>query len=221
MHYLLQPRHRYAKTADLFRIHALLWSSLSWNVKCRQLHAVVWLSAAEQGLYVGGLLVLCGRYYGLEPLNRGGVDGGVFFSKGGYRLTPSLSQPVKFPGGRVHGRACKQYISRSCNICFQCYAFWWKSFHMPVRKRRRKDWRVSNFALIWVVFKWHHGSEGVNSVFQRWAHALQLVVIDCASFVHCLARSTKTARQYLTWAIPEVLLHWSPWYNRTYCYIGF
>ena len=79
-------------------------------------------------------------------------------------ITPSLPQPVKFLGWMVHRRACKQYIFRSYNICFKCYAFWWKSFCMPVWKRRQKDWRVSNFALLWVVFKWHHGSEGVNSV---------------------------------------------------------
>ena len=32
---------------------------------------------------------------------------------------------------------------------------------MPVRKRRQKDWRVSDFALLLVGFKWYHGSEGV------------------------------------------------------------
>ena len=44
--------------------------------------------------------------------------------------------------------------------------FWWKSFHMPVRKRRQKGWRVSDFALSLVVFKWHHGSgsERVNEL---------------------------------------------------------
>ena len=33
---------------------------------------------------------------------------------------------------------------------------------MSVRKRIQKDLRMSNFALLWVVFKWHHGSKGVN-----------------------------------------------------------
>ena len=32
---------------------------------------------------------------------------------------------------------------------------------MPVRKRRQKDWWVSDFALLLVGFKWYHGSEGV------------------------------------------------------------
>ena len=30
-------------------------------------------------------------------------------------LTPSLPQPVKFPGWKMYGRACKQYIFLSCN----------------------------------------------------------------------------------------------------------
>ena len=58
--------------------------------------------------------------------------------------TPSLPQPVKFPGWMMHGCACKQYIFRSNNIYFQCYVFWWKSFHMPVWKRRQKGLRMSN-----------------------------------------------------------------------------
>ena len=76
-------------------------------------------------------------------------------------LTPSLPQPVKFPGWKMHGCACKQYIFQSYNIYFECYAFWWKSFHVPVWKKK-KGLRVSNFALLWVIFKWNHGSEGVK-----------------------------------------------------------
>ena len=53
----------------------------------------------------------------------------------------------------MHRRACKQYIFRSYNISFQCFAFWWKSFHVPVRKkeRKKKGLRVSNFALLLIV----------------------------------------------------------------------
>ena len=47
-------------------------------------------------------------------------------------------------------------------IYFQCCAFWWKSFHMPERKRRQKRLRVSNLVLLSVVFEWHHGSERVK-----------------------------------------------------------
>ena len=79
-------------------------------------------------------------------------------------LTPSLPQPVKFQGWMTFGRACRQYTFRSYNICFQLYAFWWRAFHMPVWKRRQKGSRVWNFAFLLVVFKWHHGSEGVMVV---------------------------------------------------------
>ena len=81
----------------------------------------------------------------------------LFFSNG--ILTPSLPQAVKFPGWKIHRCACKQCIFRSCNISFQCCAFWWKPFHLPVQNRKPKGWRVSNFAILWVVFKWLHGSE--------------------------------------------------------------
>ena len=64
----------------------------------------------------------------------------------------------------MQGRSCKQYIFRSYNIYCQRYAFWWKCFHMPVRKRRQKGLKVSNFVLLLVVFKWHHGSEGVKFI---------------------------------------------------------
>ena len=33
----------------------------------------------------------------------------------GAGLTPSLPQPVKFPGWKIHGHICKQYIFRICN----------------------------------------------------------------------------------------------------------
>ena len=35
-------------------------------------------------------------------------------------------------------------------------------FHVPVQKRRQKSSRVSYLVLLLVVFKWHHGSEGVK-----------------------------------------------------------
>ena len=91
----------------------------------------------------------------------------------GSSLTPSLTPPVKFLGWQMHGRAGKQFIFRSY---FECCAFLWKSFHMPVWKRKRKGLRVSNFALLLVVFKRHPGSEAVKAigcrlaVFQPWLH---------------------------------------------------
>ena len=64
----------------------------------------------------------------------------------------------------MHRSTCKQYSFRSFNIYFQCYAFWWRSFHKPERNRKQKGLLVSNFALLWVVFKWHHASERVNCI---------------------------------------------------------
>ena len=53
----------------------------------------------------------------------------------------------------MHGRACKQYIFQSYNTStFNAMRFDKKSFHMPVRKRKQKGLRVSNFALLLVVF---------------------------------------------------------------------
>ena len=56
------------------------------------------------------------------------------------------------------------------NLFSVLYAFRWKSFYMPVRKRKQKGFSVSDFALLLVVFKRHHGSEGVN----KWPHNLTL-----------------------------------------------
>ena len=52
-------------------------------------------------------------------------------------LTPSLLQPVKLPGWKIDGCACRQYIFWSYNIYFHCYVFWWKIFHMPALKKRQ------------------------------------------------------------------------------------
>ena len=77
-------------------------------------------------------------------------------------LNPSLPQPVKFPGWKMYGRVCKLYFPVLYHIYFECYAFWWKSFHMPVRSRKQKGLMVSNCTLLMFVFKWHPRSEGVN-----------------------------------------------------------
>ena len=61
-------------------------------------------------------------------------------------LTPSLPQPVKLPGWKMHGRAWKQYIFPVLwHVYFQCYEFWWQSFHVPCEKRSQKSLMVSNF----------------------------------------------------------------------------
>ena len=81
-----------------------------------------------------------------------------------------LINPFTAPACKISGlkdaQTCLQtvYFLVLYHIYFQCYAFWWKSFQIPVQKRKLKDLRVSKLALLLVVFKWHHGSERVNSL---------------------------------------------------------
>ena len=82
-------------------------------------------------------------------------------------LTPSLPKPVRFPGWKMHRRACKQYIFRPFNNLLSMCTFWWKSFHNTVRKRKQKALRVSNLTFLLAIFKWHHGSEGVKKEKKR------------------------------------------------------
>ena len=93
----------------------------------------------------------------------GGGGGGMTMPNSQILLTPSLPQPVKCLGWKLHERACKQYIFWSYNICSQCFAYSRLSFHMPVQKRKQKGGlRVWNFTLPSVVFKRHNGSEKVK-----------------------------------------------------------
>jgi len=65
-------------------------------------------------------------------------------------LTPSLPQPVKFPGWKMHRRTCKLYIFWSCNTAtFSAMHFDKNSFTCQCEKeyKRLKLLRVSNFAL--------------------------------------------------------------------------
>ena len=77
-------------------------------------------------------------------------------------LTPSLPQSVKFPGWKMHGRACKECIFWSCNTSASNAVHFDENPFTCQVKRRQKGSRVSNFALLLVIFKWHHGSEGVK-----------------------------------------------------------
>ena len=74
--------------------------------------------------------------------------------------------PFTAPAWKLHRCTYKQYIFHSYNICFQCYVFGWKSFHVTVWKIRQKQLRVSNFAFLLVISKWHLGSEGVKAIDQ-------------------------------------------------------
>ena len=71
------------------------------------------------------------------------------------RLTPSLPPPVRFPGWKTHGRACKQYGFRSCyTSTFNAVRFdkKKKSFYLPVQKEKEAEGFKKKFALLVVVF---------------------------------------------------------------------
>ena len=75
-----------------------------------------------------------------------------------------LPQHVKFPGWKMHARTYKQYVLRSYRTStFQCYTFWRKSFHLTVRKGRRK--RFEGFQ-IW-YFYWSFSSDIMAAKFAR------------------------------------------------------
>ena len=105
-------------------------------------------------------------------------------------LFPGIGPLDKNPHPQPHPTtpACKVFGLKSVHVClrimyfavlyqmcFQYGIFWWKSFHVLVQKR--KGMRVSNFGLLLVLFKWHHGSERLP---------LQCVVILLSSFSVCL-----------------------------------
>ena len=123
----------------------------------------------------------------IQSLQRGGGGGGgggafimkcTFSSITKYTVTPSLPQPVQFLGWKMHGHACKPYIFRSYNIyfifsgpiisIFSAMCFNENPLVCQCKKRKQKDLRVWDLALLWVIFKWHHGSEGVNPEAGLW-----------------------------------------------------
>ena len=87
------------------------------------------------------------------------------YHTGNNKRLNKINQPVKFLGWEMHGRNGKQYFFWSCNIYFQCHAFWSKSFHMPVRKKKKtkrlKGYKFGTF--IGHFQKWQHGSKGVKT----------------------------------------------------------
>ena len=50
---------------------------------------------------------------------------------------------------------------------------------MPVQKRRQNGCRVSNFALLLAIFKWHHGSERVKQAFPDKFFLLSVQLFMC------------------------------------------
>ena len=68
-------------------------------------------------------------------------------------LTPSLSQPVHFRAERCMDTPANSRFSGPITSTFNA---------LPVWKIRQTGFRISDLALWWVIFKCHHGSEGIN-----------------------------------------------------------
>ena len=82
-----------------------------------------------------------------------------------FQLTPSLPQPVEFPGWKVPAPARRQSILRPYKkSAFKTVRFDdWNSFDMLIRKRKRKMHKDVKFrTFIGLFFNWHYGSERVN-----------------------------------------------------------
>ena len=83
-------------------------------------------------------------------------------SDGGW-LTPSLPQPVKFPGWKMHGRACKQYIFRFYNTpTFNARRFDENLFTCHCEKENKKAYGFQISHFYWSFLKRYHGSEEVK-----------------------------------------------------------
>ena len=83
-----------------------------------------------------------------------------------------------------------------------------ENFLMQVRQRRQKGLMVSNVALLLVVVKWHHGSEGVNS-FATSAGVQEAHDIFTITFSH---RSTSTHRDMERHNCLKSCLRYIPWH---------
>ena len=83
-------------------------------------------------------------------------------------LTPSLPQPVKCPGRKIHGHACKQFIFRSCNTLSMLCGFMTLFKCQSEKKKKKKGGggggmlKGLSSALLLIVFKRHHGSKRVK-----------------------------------------------------------
>ena len=110
----------------------------------------------------------------------GGGGGGYWGGGGGILLcratnlawlTPSLLQPIKFSGRYRYRCTFKQWIFRPVTKLISVLCILMKilsHFHTPAQKKeKKKGFRLSNSALLMVVFQRHHGSEGVNNVALR------------------------------------------------------
>ena len=87
-------------------------------------------------------------------------------------LTPSLSQPVKFLGWIMYTQACKRCTFRFHHKSSFSNMFWFiiqqyvliEIFSHTNGKKKKKAQSFKFLTLLLVVFRSHHGSEGVNFI---------------------------------------------------------
>ena len=91
------------------------------------------------------------------------------------RINPFTAPCCKTSGLKDGLMRLQEFIFRSYRpSTFNAVRFDQNPFTLLVQKRRQKGLRVSNLALLMVVFKWHHGSEGVN---QLVSHGWSMIMI--------------------------------------------
>ena len=82
-------------------------------------------------------------------------------------LTPSLPQPVRFPGWKMLGRACKQYVFQSCNVYFSMLCIWMSILsHASAKKKKTK--KATGFQVLrfyWSFWNDLMAVKGLNQYF--------------------------------------------------------
>ena len=97
-------------------------------------------------------------------------------------LTPSLPQHVKFTAWKMHARTCRQYIFRAYNTSTFNAIFFFPENLFTSRCEKEKGLKVSNLAILLVVFKLHHGSGGVNDIQNVLSSAFRLQFVRFCCF---------------------------------------
>ena len=91
-------------------------------------------------------------------------------------LTPSLPQPVKCPGWKVHNdMPANSILSHPITNLLSVLCILMQSFHMLMQKRKQKGLSVSSFTLLLVIFKWHNGRERVR---EGWTFGEGLICVE-------------------------------------------
>ena len=101
------------------------------------------------------------------------------------------------------------------HICFECWAFWLNLFHMPIQKIKQICLRVSNFTLLSIVLRWHHGSERVKLSCLAKLMGRTLAVVSMAPCIMCTFGSTLFDWKLIYWnrwvSAQCKLIYWNKW----------